>query len=120
MARWLLFAVAVIANLAAIAIAVAPGIVTHAELPPTTVACPSCSTPEIQSALARAAAIGRTQIQALVQSNMWFLVAIALVNVGIVGALVRMLRSNSTLHPDARASSGLNQPPSARAGERGR
>ncbi|TAK82796.1 MAG: hypothetical protein EPO20_20575 [Betaproteobacteria bacterium] len=30
------------------------------------------------------------------------------------------LRSNSTLHTDARASPVLNQPPSARAGERGR
>ena len=30
------------------------------------------------------------------------------------------LRSNSTPHPDARASAALDQPPSARAGERGR
>ena len=33
---------------------------------------------------------------------------------------VRLEPSNSTLHPDARASAGFNQPPSARAGERGR
>jgi hypothetical protein len=33
---------------------------------------------------------------------------------------VRLEPSNSTPHPDARASSVLNQPPSARAGERGR
>ena len=120
MARWLLFAIAVIANLAAIAIAVAPGVVTHAELPPSVIACASCTTPEVQSALARAAAIGRTQIQALVQSNIWLLVAVALVNVGVVGALVWMWRSNSTPHTDARGSSALNESPPARAGERGR
>jgi len=32
----------------------------------------------------------------------------------------RALRPNSTLHPDARATLVLDQPPSARAGERGR
>jgi hypothetical protein len=35
-------------------------------------------------------------------------------------AALTLMRSNSTPHPDARASSALNQPPSARAGERGR
>jgi hypothetical protein len=38
----------------------------------------------------------------------------------LVFVLLGRLRSNSTLHTDARASSVPDQPPSARAGERGR
>jgi hypothetical protein len=36
------------------------------------------------------------------------------------GFFIRRAPSNNTPHPDARASASLNQPPSARAGERGR
>ena len=103
MTRWLLLAIAVVSNLIAIAVALAPGVVTHAELPLRDVTCSTCATPEVQSALARAAAIGRTQIQALVQSNMWLLAAMALVNVIVVGALVWMVRSNSMPRTDASA-----------------
>ena len=50
----------------------------------------------------------------------WLMAPALVVGVFLLGATIGEVRSNSTPHPDARASSVLDQPPSARAGERGR
>ena len=61
-----------------------------------------------------------------VAGSFWFLLGLATFVVGygwggLARALsVKLAQPNSTPHPDARASAALNQPPSARAGERGR
>ena len=104
MARWLLLAVAVVANVAAVFVAFSPSVVTYADVQPSGVTCTTC-TSEAQAAVIRAAAIGRAQIQGLIQSNAWLLVALALVNIAVVGALIWMLRSNRTIESDARKSS---------------
>jgi len=103
MARWLLFTVAVLVNVAAVLVALSPSVVTYADVQPAGVTCTTC-TAEAQAAVIRAAAIGRAQIQSLVGSNEWLLIAIALANVAVVGALVWMLRSNRTIERDARKS----------------
>jgi len=119
MKRGLLLLIVVLANAAAVAIAVAPGVVTYAEVQPAGVTCATC-TPEALAAIARAAAAGRVQVQQLVQSNAWLLIAIALLNVLVVGALVWRLRSNSTPHTDARDVPAPASSVGARAGGRER
>ena len=96
MTRWLLLAIAVAANISTVLVALAPGVVTYADVQPAEATCATC-TVEAQTAVIRAAAIGRAQIQSLVSSNAWLLIAIALVNVAVVVALVRMLRSNPSV-----------------------
>jgi len=102
MARLILLAIAVISNALLVLVAIAPGFVTYAELPPSGVACATCTTAEAQLALVRAAAVGRAQVQSLVRPNSWLLFAIALLNVAVVGVLVWMSRSNRTIERDAR------------------
>jgi len=87
-------------------VALAPGLVTYAEIAPAGVTCTTCVTPEVQSALIRAAAIGRAQIQSLIQSDVWLIATIALVNAAIAGAFVWMLRSNRTIERDGRQQAG--------------
>ena len=103
MTRWLLLIVAVLVNVAAVLVALSPSVVTYADVQPKGVTCIAC-TAEAQTAVIRAAAIGRSQVQSLVGSNAWLLVTLALVNVAVVGALVWMLRSNRTIERDARKS----------------
>ena len=119
MTRWLLLAAAVLLNVALVLVALSPSVVTYAEIQPPGISCPSCS-PDEFTAVKQAAAVGRAQVQSLVASNGWLLLGLAIANIVVVMVLVWMLRSNSTPHSDARASSALNQPSSARAGERGR
>ncbi|MDZ4055432.1 MAG: hypothetical protein U1D69_00435 [Polynucleobacter sp.] len=65
-------------NVALVVVALAPGFVTFAELPPKAIACSVCATPEVQKALAQAASFGRGQIQSMVSSHAWMLFALAL------------------------------------------
>jgi hypothetical protein len=83
MKRWGLFTFFLALQAALIAIALAPGLVTFAEVPPKGVACVGCSSPEVQAALTHAASIGRAQIQQLVLSQAWTLVGVALVGIGM-------------------------------------
>ena len=96
MSRWFLLAMAIVANAVSVFVALVPGIITYAELPSDVVTCNICSLPEFQTALTRAAAIGRAQVAGFIQSNTWVLVASAVVNISIVGALIYMLRSKRT------------------------
>jgi hypothetical protein len=74
----ILLALVIVLNVALVFVSLAPSIVTYAELPPKAVACGGCSAPEVQRALAQATSIGRAQIQGLISSHLWLLVALAL------------------------------------------
>src|SRR5215831_7696428 len=104
MARWILLGAAIVTNVLVVLVALAPGLVTYAEVQPSGITCATC-TSEAYAALVRAAAIGRAQIQGHVTSNTWLILALALANLIVVGALFWMLRSNSAPQPDAREAS---------------
>ena len=116
----LLGAVGIVANVVALFYALAPGFVTYVPKSPPIAKCDACARPEVQTALLQAVSFGQSQIQGLVQSAGWWVIAAIAMNTAILLAVIWGLRSNSTPHTDARASSVLNEPPSARAGERGR
>jgi heme/copper-type cytochrome/quinol oxidase subunit 2 len=79
-------------QVALVAIALSPALVTFAELPPSGVSCSTCSSAEVQIALIRAAAVGRAQIQQLVFSQVWVLVGIALLAIGVAVRLAILSR----------------------------
>ena len=65
--RWLIFTGIVIVNLLGIYFALAPDLVTFAQVAPPDIRCAGCASPEVQQALIRAAAFGRSQVAGLVQ-----------------------------------------------------
>jgi hypothetical protein len=83
MKRWGLFTIFVAVQALLVAIAMAPGLVTFAQLPHADISCASCSSPEVKAALAQAASLGRAQVQQLVLSELWILIGVALVGVGV-------------------------------------
>jgi hypothetical protein len=85
---WFTIAAVLVANAALIFFAVAPGVVTYAELQPAGITCSSCTSPEVQAALTRAASAGRAQIQGLVLSHMWWVAALAIANFVVVLVLL--------------------------------
>jgi hypothetical protein len=84
MKTWLVVIAVVLLNLAIVLVAMTPAVVTYAQLPSPGVGCSACSNPEVQTALARAAEVGRAQIQGLVISHSRWVSALALVNVSVV------------------------------------
>jgi hypothetical protein len=88
MARKLLFAIVVVANAALVLLAMTPGIITFAEIPPKEVVCDVCSTVEAQRALVRAMSMGRAEIQSLVRSNIWPLAMVAALSVAAAAGLL--------------------------------
>src|SRR6185312_17367246 len=87
----------VLANIVVVGITFLPLLVTYAEVPPTGVACGHCTEPEVQRALARAAAIGRGQILERVQSVwLWWLLP-AVLNVAAVLLVWRVARGSSAV-----------------------
>ena len=72
--------------------------VTYAELPPQGIACPACDAPDVQKALARAAAYGRSQIQSgSGETLIWLAVALLLINVAVPLAVWRLASAPRTV-----------------------
>ena len=98
--KWIFLTVVVIANCAAVFLAVAPGLVTYAEIAPKEITCSLCGSPEVQSALIAAVKYGRSSIQ-LDASSVYWLLGIGLFNV-VAFSLVLFIRgsSNNSLKSD--------------------
>jgi hypothetical protein len=71
--------------------------ITYAEVVPKEVTCEGCEAPQVQAALARAAAAGRGQVLGDGQAKFYWLIAVLLTN--IVSPLVawRLGRAKSTV-----------------------
>jgi hypothetical protein len=110
MIRWLIFTAVVVANLAVAFVALAPGAVTYAEIAPVGVTCSTCSNPEVQAALIRAAAAGRAQIISLIDSSARGVIAVATLNIVLAGALLLRLRTNAETDTNAPAGCKLYGP----------
>ena len=69
--------VVLLANFVVLAATFMPFLVTYADVPPQGITCAQCANPEVQGALARAAAYGRSEILIHVQRVWlwWFLPA---------------------------------------------
>lgn len=80
MARWLLVLCVLMANVVAVGLAIAPTIVTFAEVVPKGIDCSSCYSTEIQQVIIRAASAGRSQIIGLIVSYQWLFVLVAFAN----------------------------------------
>jgi hypothetical protein len=87
MTRWLILVAVVAANLLGVSAALLPTLVTWAEIAPIGISCATCSSPEVQAALTRAASAGRGQIVAFIHSYSWVVIAVALLNVTVAAAL---------------------------------
>jgi len=88
--RWLLISIVILANVAAVLLALAPTLVTFAEVLPHGINCASCSSPEVTAALIHAASAGRAQVIGVASSYSWLLVAVACFNVAAVIAALFM------------------------------
>jgi hypothetical protein len=91
MARWLILAIALAINVAIVLVALAPSVVTYAEVLPPNMVCSPC-TPEAQAAVIRAAAVGRAQIQSLVASSAPLLVGLAIANLAVLASFMWLSR----------------------------
>jgi hypothetical protein len=83
MKRWGLFTFFAVVQAALVAVAVAPALVTFAELPPAGITCASCTSAEAKAALVHAASFGRVQVQQLIWSELWILLGLALLGVAV-------------------------------------
>jgi len=89
--RWLIFIGIVIVNLVGIYFALAPDLVTFAQVAPPDIHCAACTSPEVQQALMRAAAFGRSQAAGLIRPQM--ITAVAAVNIAAVACILFRLRA---------------------------
>jgi hypothetical protein len=85
--RWLIVLFAVVLNIAGLVLVAAPMLVSYAEIPSRNVTCETCGTPEVQAALARAAAVGRNQVVGQLDRVFPVLVALGLINVAAIVVL---------------------------------
>jgi hypothetical protein len=89
--RWLILIGIVIVNLVGIYCALAPDLVTFAQVAPPDIQCATCASPDVQHALIRAAAFGRSQAAALIRPQM--ITAVAAVNIAAVACILWRLRA---------------------------
>ncbi len=89
--RWLTFIGIVIVNLVGIYFALAPDLVTFAQVAPPDIQCAACASPDVQQALMRAAAFGRSQAAGLKPPQM--ITAVAAVNIAAVACILWRLRA---------------------------
>ena len=82
--RWIALAVIVALNVAVLTWLAMPFLVTYAEITPQDITCSICAGPEVQHALARAAAVGRGQILEKVQAAFPVFVGLGLANLAFV------------------------------------
>jgi hypothetical protein len=95
--RWLIFLGIVIVNLLGIYLALAPDLASLAQLAPPHIQCAGCAAPEVQEALMRAAAFGRSQAAGLVQPQL--ITAVAAVNIAAVACILWRLRAAGPVVP---------------------
>ncbi|HEY2807479.1 MAG TPA: hypothetical protein VGI91_01675 [Steroidobacteraceae bacterium] len=93
--RWLTFLGIVIVNLTGIYLALAPDLASFSQLAPPPIQCVGCATAEVQEALIRAAAFGRSQAAGLVRPQL--ITAVAAVNIAAVACILWRLRASARL-----------------------
>ena len=99
--KWLLLLAFVTVNVAGAFFALAPGLITYAEVPPKGIACSLCTEPEVQKALTAAATYGRgTILRQLTTSANWVL-GLAVLNTVAFSLALFFRRSNPALKWDA-------------------
>ena len=84
--RWLIFVGIVVVNLIGICLALAPDLVNFAQVAPPDIQCAGCASPEVQHALIRAAAFGRSQVAGVLRPQM--ITAVAAVNIAAVACIL--------------------------------
>ena len=89
--RWLILLGIVVVNLIGIYFALAPDLVSFAQIAPPDIQCAGCTSPEVQHALIRAAAFGRSQAAGAIRPQM--ITAVAAVNIAAVACILWRLRS---------------------------
>lgn len=91
--RWLIFIAIVLVNLVGIYFALAPELASFAQVAPPDIQCAACASPDVQHALIRAAAFGRSQAAGLIRPQM--ITAVAAVNIAAVACILWRLRARS-------------------------
>jgi hypothetical protein len=84
--RWLILTGIVIVNLAGIYGALAPERASFAQVAPPELQCTGCASPDVQHALARAVALGRSQAAGVIRPQL--ITAVAAVNIAAVACLL--------------------------------
>jgi hypothetical protein len=84
--RWLVFVAVVAVNLVGVYFALAPDLITFAQVAPPDIQCAGCASPEVQHALIRAAAFGRSQAAGLIRPQM--ITAVAALNIAAIACLL--------------------------------
>lgn len=97
MIRWGLLLLTIIANLIWVVSSLGAGFVTWAQIVPKEISCAACSQPEVQSALVRAAEIGRLEVISTLPS-VWLVLGLALFNTVVIAVLLFNSRSSHTVH----------------------
>jgi hypothetical protein len=89
--RWLIFLGIVVVNLVGIYCALAPDLASFSPVAPPHIQCAGCASPEVQQALGRAAAFGRSQAAELIRPQL--ITAVAAVNIAAFACLLWRLRA---------------------------
>lgn len=89
--RWLIFTGIVIVNLVGIYFALAPDLVVFAQVAPPDIRCAGCASPDVQEALIRAAAFGRSQVAGLLQPRV--ITGVAAANIAAAACILWRLIS---------------------------
>ena len=98
--KWVFLFAVVVANAVAVFFALAPGLVTYAEVPPAGITCSLCTAPEVQTALTAAAKYGRDGILRQLESAAPWVLGLAVFNIGAFSlALFIRQRSNKLSEP---------------------
>ena len=78
--KWFLLLAFVAINLVAAFFALAPGLITYAEVPPKGITCSLCTEPEVQKALTTAATYGRATILRQMSTSANWVLGLAVFN----------------------------------------
>ena len=99
--KWFLLVVFVAINVVGAFLALMPGLITYAEVPPKGITCGLCTDPEVQKALTAAATYGRAAILRHLNTSASWVLALAVFNTVAFALALFFRRSNPSFKRDA-------------------
>jgi hypothetical protein len=99
MNRILVISIALAVNAGICFLAFVPTLVTWVHAAPQYIKCITCGTAEVQEALAAAVDVGRMHVLGIIRSLSWPIVALCIVNCGLVVAAGWRKSSNKPMEP---------------------
>ena len=97
--KWWIVVVALAVNVAICYMAMVPAFATWVQVAPHYIKCSACDSAEVQEALAAAVGVGHMHVVSVVRSFALPIVALCLINLGLIVAAEWRRSSNKTMEP---------------------